>query len=103
MGTSRDAEPISLFQEKAKSRIPERVPIRCGRMLVPPGTFCRGADQNEQDIRGPGHGREIGAAFRANRSRWLVFYGCSAGRGDRLEASERVTWVAVTREFVGLL
>jgi hypothetical protein len=35
--------------------------------------------------------------------RWLVFYGCSAGRGDRLEASERVTWVAVTRELVGLL
>src|SRR5664280_2230408 len=35
--------------------------------------------------------------------RWLVFYGCFAGRGDRLEASERVTWVAVTREFVGLL
>jgi len=50
MGTSRDATRIvSLFQEQAKSRIPERVPIRCGRMLVPPGTFCRGADQNEQD------------------------------------------------------
>jgi hypothetical protein len=43
-------EPISLFQEQAKSRIPERVPIRCGRMLVSPGTFCRGADQSEQDF-----------------------------------------------------
>jgi hypothetical protein len=36
-------------------------------------------------------------------ARWLVFYGCFAGRGDRLEASARVTRVAVTREFVGLL
>src|SRR5664279_313870 len=40
---------------------------------------------------------------RYRDARWLVFYGCFAGRGDRLEASERVTWVAVTREFVGLL
>jgi hypothetical protein len=35
--------------------------------------------------------------------RWLVFYRCFAGRVDRLEASARVTRVAVTREFVGLL
>jgi len=32
--------------------------------------------------------------------RWLVFYGCFVGRGDRFGAGERVTQVAVTRDFV---
>src|SRR5262245_28949201 len=37
------ADPISLLEEQAKSRVPELVPIRYGRMLVSPFTFYRGA------------------------------------------------------------
>ena len=37
------ADPISLLEEQAKSRVPELVPVRHGRMLVSPFTFYRGA------------------------------------------------------------
>ena len=40
-GGSRD--PVGLLLEQAKSRVPELVPIRHGRMLVSPFTFYRGA------------------------------------------------------------
>src|SRR5690348_8984501 len=36
-------DPVSLLLEQAKSRIPELVPVRHGRMLVSPFTFFRGA------------------------------------------------------------
>ena len=36
-------DPVALLQEQAKSRVPELIPIRYGRMLVSPGTFYRGA------------------------------------------------------------
>ena len=36
-------DPISLLEEQAKSRVPELVPIRRGRMMVSPFTFYRGA------------------------------------------------------------
>ncbi len=36
-------DPIDLLEEQAKSRIPELVPIRYGRMGVSPFTFYRGA------------------------------------------------------------
>ena len=36
-------DPISLLEEQAKSRVPELVPIRYGRMLISPFTFFRGA------------------------------------------------------------
>ena len=35
--------PVELLEEQAKSRVPELVPIRYGRMLVSPFTFYRGA------------------------------------------------------------
>ena len=35
-------DPVSLLEEGAKSRVPELVPIRHGRMLVSPVTFFRG-------------------------------------------------------------
>src|ERR1700745_3011955 len=38
---SRD--PVGLLLEQAKSRVPELVPVRHGRMLVSPFTFFRGA------------------------------------------------------------
>ncbi|MDI1437293.1 DUF2252 domain-containing protein [Polyangium sorediatum] len=36
-------DPITLLEEQAKSRVPELVPLRYGRMLVSPFTFYRGA------------------------------------------------------------
>ena len=41
---SRDrVGPVELLEEQAKTRVPELVPIRYGRMLVSPFTFYRGA------------------------------------------------------------
>jgi uncharacterized protein (DUF2252 family) len=39
----RRKDPIKLLQSQAKTRVPELVPIRYGRMLVSPFTFYRGA------------------------------------------------------------
>jgi uncharacterized protein (DUF2252 family) len=36
-------DPVTLLEEQAKTRVPELVPIRYGRMLVSPFTFYRGA------------------------------------------------------------
>jgi Uncharacterized protein conserved in bacteria (DUF2252) len=36
-------DPIALLEEQAKSRVPELVPVRWGRMAVSPFTFYRGA------------------------------------------------------------
>ena len=40
---SSRADPIALLERQAKTRVPELVPIRYGRMLVSPFTFYRGA------------------------------------------------------------
>jgi len=37
------ADPIGLLEEQAKSRVPELVPIRRGRMMASPFTYYRGA------------------------------------------------------------
>ena len=37
------ADPVSLLEEQAETRVPELVPVRYGRMLVSPFTFYRGA------------------------------------------------------------
>jgi uncharacterized protein (DUF2252 family) len=39
----RRKDPIKLLERQAKTRVPELVPIRYGRMLVSPFTFYRGA------------------------------------------------------------
>ena len=39
---SRRPDPIKLLERQAKTRVPELVPIRYGRMLVSPFTFYRG-------------------------------------------------------------
>src|SRR5580693_2958272 len=36
-------DPIGLLEEQAKSRVPELVPVRYGRMMVSPFTYYRGA------------------------------------------------------------
>ncbi len=38
-----DRDPIALLEEQAKSRVPELVPIRWGRMVASPFSFYRGA------------------------------------------------------------
>jgi uncharacterized protein (DUF2252 family) len=41
---SRDrSDPVELLERQARSRVPELVPVRYGRMLVSPFTFYRGA------------------------------------------------------------
>ncbi len=40
---ARRGDPIKLLERQAKTRVPELVPIRYGRMLVSPFTFYRGA------------------------------------------------------------
>ena len=39
----RRPDPVKLLERQAKTRVPELVPIRYGRMLVSPFTFYRGA------------------------------------------------------------
>jgi uncharacterized protein (DUF2252 family) len=39
----KSRDPVGLLEEQAKSRVPELVPIRYGRMLVSPFTYYRGA------------------------------------------------------------
>jgi uncharacterized protein (DUF2252 family) len=41
--SSKRPDPIELLESQAKTRVPELVPIRYGRMLVSPFTFYRGA------------------------------------------------------------
>ena len=41
--SSERADPVALLERQAKTRVPELVPIRYGRMLVSPFTFYRGA------------------------------------------------------------
>ena len=36
-------DPLALLEEQAKSRVPELIPVRWGRMMVSPFTFYRGA------------------------------------------------------------
>jgi uncharacterized protein (DUF2252 family) len=40
---ARRDDPVTLLERQAKTRVPELVPIRYGRMLVSPFTFYRGA------------------------------------------------------------
>src|SRR5262249_14780263 len=37
------ADPIALLEQQARTRVPELVPVRWGRMMVSPFTFFRGA------------------------------------------------------------
>ena len=43
VAASQRPDPIALLEEQAKSRVPELIPIRYGRMLVSPFAFFRGA------------------------------------------------------------
>jgi uncharacterized protein (DUF2252 family) len=41
--SSTRAVPIALLEQQARTRVPELVPIRYGRMLISPFAFYRGA------------------------------------------------------------
>src|ERR1700733_7879787 len=46
-------DPVDLLEDQARTRVPELVPIRYGRMLVSPFTFSRGAAKiMAQDLAG---------------------------------------------------
>jgi uncharacterized protein (DUF2252 family) len=40
---AKDRDPIALLEEQAKTRLPDLVPVRYGRMMVSPFTYYRGA------------------------------------------------------------
>ncbi len=53
-------DPIDLLEEQAKSRVPELVPIRRGRMMVSPFTYYRGAADGQRPF--PDAGVRAGGA-----------------------------------------
>src|SRR3984957_16409407 len=67
--------PIGLAEEEAKSRVPERVPIRWGRMMASPFTYYRGAAlPMASDLsRAPVSGLAVQACGDAHLSNFGVF------------------------------
>jgi len=74
-------DPIGLLEEQAKSRVPELVPIRWGRMMVSPFTYYRGAAlPMASDLsRTPVTGLAVQACGDAHLSNFGIF-----GSADRL-------------------
>jgi uncharacterized protein (DUF2252 family) len=68
-------DPISLLEGQAKSRVPELVPIRWGRMMVSPFTFYRGAAlPMASDLAGtPVSGLAVQACGDAHLSNFGIF------------------------------
>lgn len=69
------ADPIALLEDQAKTRVPELVPIRYGRMLVSPFTFYRGAAKiMAHDLAGtPRSGLTVQCCGDAHLSNFGVF------------------------------
>ena len=69
------ADPVDLLELQAKTRVPELVPIRYGRMLVSPFTFYRGAALiMAQDLAGtPRSGLSVQCCGDAHLSNFGVF------------------------------
>jgi uncharacterized protein (DUF2252 family) len=68
-------DPVALLERQAKTRVPELVPIRYGRMLVSPFTFYRGAALiMAQDLAGtPRSGLSVQCCGDAHLSNFGVF------------------------------
>jgi uncharacterized protein (DUF2252 family) len=68
-------DPIGLLEEQAKSRVPELVPVRWGRMMVSPFTYYRGAAlPMASDLAGtPVSGLAVQACGDAHLSNFGVF------------------------------
>ncbi len=69
------ADPIDLLESQAKTRVPELVPIRYGRMMVSPFTFYRGAAKiMAADLAGtPRSGMRVQCCGDAHLSNFGVF------------------------------
>jgi len=72
---ARRADPVKLLERQAKTRVPELVPIRYGRMLVSPFTFYRGAAKiMAADLaRTPRSGLQVQCCGDAHLSNFGVF------------------------------
>ena len=72
---SNRPDPIGLLAEQAKSRVPELVPVRWGRMMVSPFTYYRGAAlPMASDLAGtPVSGLAVQACGDAHLSNFGVF------------------------------
>ncbi len=72
---SNRPDPIGLLEEQAKSRVPELVPVRWGRMMVSPFTYYRGAAlPMASDLAGtPVSGLAVQACGDAHLSNFGVF------------------------------
>ena len=72
---STRTDPVELLERQAKTRVPELVPIRYGRMLVSPFTFYRGAALiMAQDLAGtPWSGLTVQCCGDAHLSNFGVF------------------------------
>ena len=72
---ARRADPVKLLERQAKTRVPELVPIRYGRMLVSPFTFYRGAAKiMAADLAGtPRSGLNVQCCGDAHLSNFGVF------------------------------
>ena len=68
-------DPVELLEDQAKSRVPELVPVRGGRMMVSPFTFYRGAAlPMAADLAGtPVSGLAVQACGDAHLSNFAVF------------------------------
>ena len=69
------ADPVDLLEQQARTRVPELVPIRYGRMLVSPFTFYRGAARiMAHDLAGtPRSGLTVQCCGDAHLSNFGVF------------------------------
>ena len=72
---SNRPDPIGLLEEQAKSRVPELVPVRWGRMMVSPFTYYRGAAlPMASDLAGtPVSGLPVQACGDAHLSNFGIF------------------------------
>src|SRR6185312_2409491 len=68
-------DPVALLEQQARSRVPELVPIRYGRMLVSPFAFFRGAAlPMASDLAGtPSSGLVVQACGDAHLSNFGIF------------------------------
>jgi uncharacterized protein (DUF2252 family) len=69
------ADPVSLLERQAQSRVPDLVPVRYGRMLVSPFTFFRGAalPMASDLARTPVSGLKVQACGDAHLSNFGIF------------------------------
>ena len=72
---ARRQDPVKVLEDQAKTRVPELVPIRYGRMLASPFTFFRGAAAiMAMDLAGtPDSGVQVQACGDAHLSNFGVF------------------------------